>query len=108
MYLYESMGCCGTLARYSHPDHNKGPDPGTFRMSKDLSHRSLILAILQSRQLTLLLQDLCLVVLTVHSRNTEKNASFIEKTKQSHGDGKKIYHFFYFLKKYETLSKRCI
>ena len=30
----------------SHPDHNKGPDQRIMRLSKDPSHRLLILAIL--------------------------------------------------------------
>ncbi len=47
MYLYESMGVA-VLELDSHPDHNKEPDDNKCRL--DPSHRSLILAILHSRQ----------------------------------------------------------
>ncbi len=45
-----------------------GTRPRTLRLFKDPSHRSLILAILHSRQPTLWLHDLCLEVLTEHGK----------------------------------------
>ena len=49
----------------SHPDHYKGPDQCTLRLSKDLSHISLFLAYIDNHA-SLRLHDLCLEVLTVH------------------------------------------
>ncbi len=65
MYLYGCMGCCGTWAHLpSWPQ--QGTRLRTLRLYKDPSHRSLILALLHSRQPTLWLHDLCLEVITLH------------------------------------------
>ncbi len=60
------LWCVAVLELGSHPDHNKEPGSRTLCWFKDPSNRSLILAILHSRQLTFWLHKLCLEVLAVH------------------------------------------